>query len=136
MDGERAVLGSEEVPVLAGDRALKSTQTEVGHIPVCPRQLRGAGTCPPALPCPLLLSWRDKGLWLEVCPGWGSVLEESREGVGDALENAAHTSCCKWSIHHGASWLVCCAAVLVPPPDMESCAVSGLKIEEAPKYTP
>lgn len=45
MDGERAVLGSEEVPVLAGGPALKSTQTEVGHIPVC----REAGTCPP---CP------------------------------------------------------------------------------------
>lgn len=42
---KRAVLGSEEVPVLAGDPALKSAQTEVGHIPVC----RGAGTCPP---CP------------------------------------------------------------------------------------
>lgn len=130
MDGERAVLGSEEVPVLAGDPALKSTQTEVGHIPVC----RGLGLAPPALPTPTVLS--RQGLWLEVCPGWGSVLEESREGLGDALENAAHTSCCKWSIHHGASWLVCCAAVLVPPPDMESCAVSGLKIEEVPKYTP
>lgn len=56
MDGERAVLGCEEVPVLAGDRALKSTQTEVGHIPVCPRQLRGAGTCPPALPTPAVLA--------------------------------------------------------------------------------
>lgn len=55
MDGERAVLGCEEVPVLAGDRALKSKQTEVGHIPVCPRQLRGAGTCPPALPTPAVL---------------------------------------------------------------------------------
>lgn len=51
MDGERAVLGSEEMPVLAGDRALKSAQTEAEHVPVCRRQLRGAGVCPPA-PCP------------------------------------------------------------------------------------
>lgn len=54
MDGGRAVLGAEEVPVLAGDPALRSTQTEVGRIPspsVCRRQLRGAWTCPPAL-CP------------------------------------------------------------------------------------
>lgn len=51
MDGARAVLGSGEVPVLAGDGALKSAQTEVGHIPVFQRQLRGAGTRPPS-PCP------------------------------------------------------------------------------------
>lgn len=53
---KRAVLGSEEVPVLAGDPALKSTQTEVGHIPVC----SGGWDLPP-LPCPLLLSCRDRG---------------------------------------------------------------------------
>lgn len=93
----------------------------------------GLAPLPHAQPAPVALV--RQGL-LEVCPGWGSVPEERREGLGDALENVAHTSCCKWSIHHGASWLVCCAAVLVPPPDMECCAVSGLKIEETPKYTP
>lgn len=56
MDGERAALGCEEVPVLAGDPALKSSQTEVGHNPVCQRQLGGWDLSP--LPCPLLLSWQ------------------------------------------------------------------------------
>lgn len=55
MDGERAALGCEEVPVLAGDPALKSSQTEAGHNPVCQRQLGGWDL--PPLPCPLLLSW-------------------------------------------------------------------------------
>lgn len=132
MDGEKGQCWGQKRCLCSQE----SAQTEVEHVAVCwsSRGVWGLPPCP--MPCLLLLSWPDQGLWLEVCPGWGSVLEESREGLGDALENAAHTSCCKWSIHHGASWLVCCAAVLVPPPDMESCAVSGLKIEEAPKYTP
>lgn len=34
----------------------ESTQTEAGHVPVCPGQLRGAAACPPALPTPAVLA--------------------------------------------------------------------------------
>lgn len=145
MDGQRAALGSEEAPALAGDPAcLQSALVQNARCGSSQRSgaspsLRGGcwglGLAPLPRAQPAPAAPVRQGL-LEVCLGWGSVLEERREGLGDALENAAHTSCCKWSIHHGASWLVRCAAVLVPPPDMESCVVSGLKIEEAPKYTP
>lgn len=54
LDGARAALGAGEAPVLAGDGALKSAQTEVGHIPVC----RGLGVAPlpRALPIPAVLA--------------------------------------------------------------------------------
>lgn len=71
MDGERAVLGCGEVPVLAGDPALKSAQTQVGHVPVCRRQLRGAGTCPPA-----------RCLAHSCCPGETGAVAGGVPGVG------------------------------------------------------
>lgn len=127
---ERAALGS----ALTGGPARPCGEHAAagGQAHPCPQ---GLGPVP--LPCaqPIPVAPVRQGM-LEVCLGWGSVLEERREGLGSALKNAAHTSCCKWSIHHRASWLVRCAAVLVPPPDMESCTVFSLKIEEVPKYTP
>lgn len=68
----------------------RGQQPEVRHVPAPPRGQPGTRTYPPAQPA---LVRRQ--------PGVGRS-----EGRGDALENAAHTSCCKWSIHHGASWLV------------------------------
>lgn len=61
MDGDRAVLGSGEVPVLEGDRrGWAHPRLSAGRgwdLPPCPE------------PCPLLLSWPDKGLWLRCAQG-------------------------------------------------------------------